>query len=59
MLSLVPSYLDRELAALDSRDKPSFQVLLWSLPIYFYAFYLLVRDGKFLMNLPVRTHLFN
>ena len=45
-----------ELVALDSQGKPSFKILQnnlsQSLPIYFYAFDLLNRDGGLLMNLP-------
>jgi bifunctional non-homologous end joining protein LigD len=48
--------LDGELVALDSQGKPSFQLLQDSLsqavPIYFYAFDLLNRDGELLVNLP-------
>ncbi len=47
--------LDGELVALDSQGKPSFQLLQnsnsQSLPIYFYAFDLLNRDGKLLPSL--------
>ena len=42
--------LDGELVALDSQGKPSFQLLQnnlsQALPIYFYAFDLLNRDGE-------------
>jgi ATP-dependent DNA ligase len=48
--------LDGELVALDSQGKPSFQILQRTLshelPIYFYAFDLLNRDGELLLNLP-------
>jgi DNA ligase D-like protein (predicted ligase) len=48
--------LDGELVALDSQGKPSFQLLQGSLsqllPIYFYAFDLLNRNGDLLINLP-------
>ena len=48
--------LDGELVALDSQGRPSFQLLQTSisqsLPIYFYAFDLLNRNGELLVNLP-------
>ena len=48
--------LDGELVALDSRGKPSFQLLQHnisqSLPIYCYAFDLLNRNGELLVKLP-------
>ena len=49
--------LDGELVALDSQGRPSFQLLQNSLsqsvPIYFYAFDLLHRNGGLLVNLPL------
>jgi DNA ligase D-like protein (predicted ligase) len=49
--------LDGELVALDSRGRPSFQLLQNSIsqnvPIYYYAFDLLHRDGELLVNLPL------
>ena len=49
--------LDGELVALDSQGRHSFQLLQDSLsqliPIYFYAFDLLNRNGKLLVNLPL------
>ena len=46
--------LDGELVALDSQGRPSFQLLQnnlsRSLPVYFYAFDLLNRDGETLVN---------
>jgi bifunctional non-homologous end joining protein LigD len=49
--------LDGELVALDSQGRPSFQMLQdtpsQSLPIYFYAFDLLYRNGEMLVNLPL------
>ena len=46
--------LDGELVAMDSQGKPSFHVLQGSLsqdlPIYFYAFDLLHRNGKLLLS---------
>ena len=49
--------LDGELVALDSQGRPSFQILQnnlsQSLPIYFYAFDLLNRNGELLVNLPI------
>ena len=51
--------LDGELVALDSRGKPSFQILQHSisqsLPIYFYCFDLLNRNGELLVNLPLSS----
>jgi bifunctional non-homologous end joining protein LigD len=48
--------LDGELVAFDPQGKPSFQLLQSSpsqtLPIYFYAFDLLNRNGELLVNLP-------
>ena len=49
--------LDGELVALDSQGRPSFQLLQnnlsRALPVYFYAFDLLNRDGELLVNLPI------
>ena len=49
--------LDGELVALDSQGRPSFQLLQSNLsralPVYFYAFDLLNRDGELLVNLPI------
>jgi bifunctional non-homologous end joining protein LigD len=49
--------LDRELVALDSQGRPSFQILRYNLsrtlPVYFYAFDLLNRDGEILVNSPI------
>jgi DNA ligase D-like protein (predicted ligase) len=49
--------LDGELVALDSQGRPSFQMLQASpsrsLPIHFYAFDILNRDGELLVNLPL------
>jgi DNA ligase D-like protein (predicted ligase) len=49
--------LDGELVAIDSRGPPSFQLLQnklsRALPIYFYAFDLLNRDGELLISLPI------
>jgi hypothetical protein len=49
--------LDGELVALDSQGKPSFQLvqnnLSQALPIYFYAFDLLNRDGELLVNVGI------
>ena len=49
--------LDGELVALESRGRPSFQLiqnsLSQSLPIYFYAFDLLNRNSELLVNLPL------
>ena len=49
--------LDGELVALDSQGRPSFQVLQnnlsRSLPVYFYCFDLLNRDGETLVTLPI------
>jgi ATP-dependent DNA ligase len=49
--------LDGELVAMDSQGKPSFHVLQVSLsqdlPIYFYAFDLLHRNGELLVNLSI------
>jgi ATP-dependent DNA ligase len=48
--------LDGELVALDSLGRPSFQTLQnsisQSLPIYYYVFDVLNRDGELLVNLP-------
>jgi DNA ligase D-like protein (predicted ligase) len=48
--------LDGELVALDSEGRPSFQMLqnslYESLPIHFYAFDLLNRNGELLVNFP-------
>ena len=48
--------LDGELVAMDSQGRPSFQLLQnnlsRALPVYFYAFDLLNRDGELLVNLP-------
>ena len=48
--------LDGELVALDSQGRPSFQMIQatpsQSLPIHFYAFDLLNRNGQPLVNLP-------
>ena len=55
--------LDGELVALDSQGRPSFQVLQnnlsRSLPVYFYCFDLLNRDGETLVSSPIerRRHL--
>jgi ATP-dependent DNA ligase len=49
--------LDGELVAFDPQGRPSFQLLQnnqsRALPIYFYAFDLLNRDGELLVNLPI------
>ncbi len=49
--------LDGELVALDSQGRPSFQILQnnlsRSLPVYFYCFDLLNRDGEALMSVEV------
>jgi bifunctional non-homologous end joining protein LigD len=49
--------LDGELVAIDSQGRPSFQLLQnnlsRALPVYFYAFDLLNRDGELLVNLPI------
>ena len=49
--------LDGELVALDSQGRPSFQLLQntpsRTLPVYFYAFDLLNRDGESLLHLPI------
>ena len=49
--------LDGELVALDPQGRPSFQLLQnnlsRSLPVYFYAFDLLNRDGELLIDLPI------
>ena len=49
--------LDGELVALDSKGRPSFQILQnnlsRTLPVYFYCFDLLNRDGELLINLPI------
>jgi ATP-dependent DNA ligase len=48
--------LDGELVALDSLGRPSFQILQntlsQSIPIYYYVFGLLNRDGELFVNLP-------
>ena len=49
--------LDGELVALDSKGRPSFQILQnnlsRTLPVYFYCFDLLNRDGETLVNSPI------
>ena len=49
--------LDGELVAFDPQGKPSFQLLQnnlsRALPVYFYAFDLLNRDGELLLNLSI------
>ncbi len=49
--------LDGELVAIDSQGRPSFQILQnnlsRTLPVYFYAFDLLNRDGALLVDLPI------
>jgi len=49
--------LDGELVALDSQGRPSFQLLQSNLsralPVYFYAFDLLNRDGELLVDLSI------
>ena len=49
--------LDGELVAIDPQGRPSFQLLQnnlsRALPVYFYAFDLLNRDGELLVNLPI------
>ena len=49
--------LDGELVAFDPQGKPSFQLLQnnqsWALPVYFYAFDLLNRDGESLVSLAI------
>jgi ATP-dependent DNA ligase len=49
--------LDGELVALDFQGRPSFQMLQvttsQSIPIYFYAFDLLNKNGELLVNLPL------
>ena len=49
--------LDGELVAFDSKGRPSFQVLQnnlsRALPVYFYCFDLLNRNGELLVNLPI------
>jgi bifunctional non-homologous end joining protein LigD len=49
--------LDGELVAIDPEGRPSFQLLQSNLsralPVYFYAFDLLNRDGKLLVDLPI------
>ena len=49
--------LDGELVALDPQGRPSFQLLQnnlsRSLPVYFYAFDLLNRNGELLVDLPI------
>ena len=49
--------LDGELVAIDSQGRPSFQILQnnlsRTLPVYFYAFDLLNRDGELLVDLPI------
>jgi bifunctional non-homologous end joining protein LigD len=51
--------LDGELVALDSQGRPSFQVLQNNLsrvlPVYFYAFDLLYRDGGIVAAVPIET----
>ena len=49
--------LDGELVALDPQGRPSFQLLQnnlsRTLPVYFYAFDLLNRDGETLVSSPI------
>jgi bifunctional non-homologous end joining protein LigD len=49
--------LDGELVAIDSQGRPSFQLLQnnlsRALPVYFYVFDLLNRDGEPLVGLPI------
>ena len=49
--------LDGELVAIDPQGRPSFQLLQnnlsRALPVYFYAFDLLNRNGELLVNLPI------
>jgi ATP-dependent DNA ligase len=49
--------LDGELVVFDPQGRPSFQLLQNNLsrvlPVYFYAFDLLNRDGELLVNLPI------
>ena len=49
--------LDGELVALDSKGRPSFHILQnnlsRTLPVYFYAFDLLNRNGELLINFPI------
>ena len=49
--------LDGELVALDSKGRPSFQILQnnlsRTLPVYFYCFDLLNRDGETLVSSPI------
>ena len=49
--------LDRELVAFDSQGRPSFQILQnnlsRALPVYFYCFDLLNRDGETLVSVPI------
>jgi bifunctional non-homologous end joining protein LigD len=49
--------LDGELVALDSQGRPSFQILQnnlsRALPVYFYCFDLLNRDGEALVSVPI------
>ena len=51
--------LDGELVALDRQGRPSFQLMQHtfsqSLPIYFYAFDLLNKNGELLVNLPLAS----
>ena len=51
--------LDGELVAFDSQGRPSFQVLQnnlsGDLPLYFYAFDLLNRNGDLLLNFPMNV----
>ena len=51
--------LDGELVAFDSQGRPSFQVLQNNmsrdLPLYFYAFDLLNRNGDLLLNFPMNV----
>ena len=49
--------LDGELVAIDPQGRPSFQLLQnnlsRALPVYFYAFDLLNRNGELLVDLPI------
>ena len=49
--------LDGELVAFDPQGRPSFQILQnnlsQALPVYFYAFDLLNRDGKSILHVPI------
>jgi ATP-dependent DNA ligase len=53
----VISFSTEELVALDFQGRPSFQMLQvttsQSIPIYFYAFDLLNKNGELLVNLPL------